>query len=87
MTATRLQPAPARGRALMGDGSTVLLAVAACAGAWAARSLPLWPALVLMVVALALHRPVLLMVAVALAASALGFRAWEGLHPPAVGTW
>ncbi len=71
----------------MGDRGTVALAVAACAGAWAARPVPLVPVLALVVVALALQRPVLLMVGVALAASALGFRSWAGLRPPAIGPW
>ncbi len=71
----------------MGDRATVVLALAACAGAWAARPLPLVPALALVAVALLARRPVLLMVAVALAASALGARSWAGLHPPAVGPW
>ena len=71
----------------MGDRAAVALAVSACAGAWAARPLPLVPALVLVLLALAFRRPVLLMVAVGLAASAFGVRAWEGLRPPAVGMW
>jgi competence protein ComEC len=71
----------------MGDRATVALAVAACAGAWAARPLPLLPVLALVAVALAVRRPVLLMLAVALAASALGARSWAGLRPPALGQW
>ena len=71
----------------MGDRSAIALAVAACAGAWLARPFPLVPVLALVAVGLAVHRPVLLMVAVALAASALGYRAWAGLRPPATGTW
>ena len=71
----------------MGDLATVALALAACAGAWAARPVPLLPVFVLVVVALALRRPVVLMVAVALAASGLGARAWDGLRPPALGPW
>lgn len=71
----------------MGDLATVALALAACAGAWTARPLPLVPVLALVVVTLALRRPVLLMAAVALAASALGARSWDGLRAPAVGPW
>ena len=71
----------------MGDRATVALAFAACAGAWAARPLPLVPVLALAAVALGLRRPVLLMLAVALAASALGARSWAGLGPPALGQW
>ena len=71
----------------MGDLATVVLALAACAGAWASRPLPLAPALALAAVALMVRRPVVLMVAVALAASALGARSWAGLRPPAVGSW
>ena len=71
----------------MGDRATVALAVVACAGAWAAQPLSLLPVLALVAVAVGLRRPVLLMVAVALAASALGARSWAGLHPPALGQW
>ena len=71
----------------MADGATVALALAACLGAWAARPLPLLPTLLLVVLALAVRRPVLLMVGVALAASALAARSWDGLRPPATGPW
>ena len=71
----------------MGDLATVALALAACAGAWLARPVPLLPVFVLLGVALALRRPVVLMAAVALAASGLGARAWDGLRPPALGSW
>ncbi|HEX2047114.1 MAG TPA: ComEC/Rec2 family competence protein [Acidimicrobiales bacterium] len=71
----------------MTDRATVALALAACAGAWAARPLPLVPAIVVAAVALLLRRPALLMVGVALAASALGARSWDGLRPPTVGPW
>jgi competence protein ComEC len=69
------------------DRATVALALAACAGAWAARPLPLVPALAVVALALLVRRPVVLMVGVALAASALGARSWDGLRPPALGTW
>lgn len=71
----------------MGDRAAVILALAACAGAWAARPLPLLPVLALAAIGLAWRRPVLLMIAAALAASALGARAWDGLRPPALGAW
>ena len=71
----------------MGDRATVALALASCAGAWAARPLPLLPVLALVALALGVRRPLLLMLAVALAASALGARSWAGLRPPAVGQW
>ena len=71
----------------MGDRSAVALALAACVGAWAARPLPLLPVLLLVAVALAVRRPVLLMLGVTLAASSLGARSWDGLRPPAVGPW
>ena len=71
----------------MGDLAAVALAVAAGAGAWAARPLPLLPVALLVALALLGRRPVLLMIGVALAASGLGFRAWDGLRPPALGQW
>ena len=71
----------------MTDRATVALALAACAGAWAARPVPLLAAVAVVALALSLKRPVLLMVGVALAASALGARSWEGLRPPTVGSW
>lgn len=71
----------------MGELGAVALALAAMAGAFVGRPLPLVPAVVAVVVALVLRRPVLLVVAVAVAASALGARAWDGLHPPFTGSW
>jgi competence protein ComEC len=71
----------------MGDTATIVMALAAAGGAWAARPLPLLPALALVALALAARRPVLLVIGVALAASALGARAWDGLHPPSIGPW
>jgi competence protein ComEC len=71
----------------MGDRATVVLALAACAGAWAARPFPVVAALALLGLALVLRRPALLMVAVALTASAFGARSWDGLRPPAIGPW
>ncbi|MDQ3305735.1 MAG: ComEC/Rec2 family competence protein, partial [Actinomycetota bacterium] len=60
----------------------IVLALAACAGAWWSAGVPLAPALGAVLLALALRRPVLLIVATALLASALGTRAWAGLAPP-----
>jgi len=71
----------------MGERGAVALAVAACAGAWVSRPVPLLPAAVVIAVALLAHRPVLLMLGVAVAASALGARAWDGLRPPRIGPW
>lgn len=71
----------------MGDRATVALAVLTCAGAWAARPLPLLLVAVLAGVTVALRRPWLVMLAAALAASCLGARSWAGLHPPALGPW
>jgi competence protein ComEC len=71
----------------MGDRAAVVLAVVTCLGAWASRPLPLLPVMGLVALALLLRRPVWLMVGAALAASALGARAWDGLRPPALGAW
>lgn len=73
----------------MSELAAVVLAAAAAAGAWASRPvpLPLLATIVLLAVALATRRPALLCVGVALAASGLGARAWEGLRPPATGPW
>jgi competence protein ComEC len=71
----------------MGDRATVVLAVATCMGAWAARPLPLLALAAVGAVTVALRRPALALVAAALAASALGARSWDGLRPPALGPW
>jgi competence protein ComEC len=71
----------------MGDVEVVALALGASAGAWVARPFPLLLAIVVVLVALALRRPLLLIGATAVVASALGARAWDGLHPPAGGLW
>ena len=71
----------------MGELGAVALALAAAAGAWASRPLPLVPVAALVCVGLVLRRPLLLVVGVALAASALGARAWDGLRPPTAGPW
>jgi competence protein ComEC len=61
----------------------VALVVCAAAGAAAARGLPLWLGAGVVVLALAMRRPAMLCVGVAVLASALGARSWEGLRPPA----
>ena len=71
----------------MSDRAVVVLALCAAAGAWTSRPLPLAVGCLLVVGALALRRPAVLCLGVALAASALGARSWSGLHPPAVGSW
>ncbi|HYX44909.1 MAG TPA: hypothetical protein VE760_07690, partial [Acidimicrobiales bacterium] len=80
----------------MSDRAAVVLALCAGMGAWASQSVqatqasrpfPLAAACLLVAGALALRRPVVLCLAVALATSALGARSWAGLHPPAVGRW
>ncbi|HET9442623.1 MAG TPA: ComEC/Rec2 family competence protein [Acidimicrobiales bacterium] len=69
----------------MSDRWAVALALAAALGAWAAWRLPLWPGIVVVAGALAARHPAVLCAGVALAASALGARAWAGLDPPAPG--
>jgi len=71
----------------MSELTAVVLALAAAAGAWAARPLPLLPVLAIVTLALVLRRPALLVVGVALAASLLAARSWNGLRPPATGPW
>ncbi|MFN2607198.1 MAG: ComEC/Rec2 family competence protein [Acidimicrobiales bacterium] len=71
----------------MSDLATVVLALAAAAGAWAAHPAPLALGALVVATALAVRRPVLLWVGVALATSALAARSWAGLHPPATGAW
>ncbi len=70
----------------MRDRHTVVLAVAAMAGAWWSAAVPLLPAVALALVALAVRKPWLLVVAIMLLSSSLGARAWAGLDPvePAV---
>ncbi|HZN14478.1 MAG TPA: ComEC/Rec2 family competence protein [Acidimicrobiales bacterium] len=67
----------------MNDVLTVVMALAAAAGAWAARPVPLWLGLVLAAIAFARRRPVLLVIAVGLMASTMSARSWAGLRPPA----
>ena len=70
----------------MSDRHTVALAIAAMVGAWWAVSVPLIPAIIVGVAALAVRKPWLLVAAVMLLGSSLGARAWAGLTPvePAV---
>ena len=70
----------------MSDRHAVALAVATLAGAWWSAPIPLAPAIVLGVVALAVRKPWLLVVAIMLLSSSLGARSWAGLDPiePAV---
>ena len=75
------------GRRAMGEASVVVMALAAAAGAWASVRLPLWPMAAVTVVGVVARRPMVVIVGVALAASALGARAEGGLRPPAVGEW
>ncbi len=71
----------------MGDVAVVVMALAAAGGAWASVRLPLLPVVAVAVVGVATRRPVVVIVGVALAASALGARAEAGLRPPMVGQW
>jgi competence protein ComEC len=65
------------------DGWAVALAITTAAGAFAARPVPLWVGAALALLALAVRRPLLLCVGVALLASCLGARSWAGLdHAP-----
>ena len=65
----------------MSDRHAVALAVAALVGAWWSAAVPLVPAIILGVVALAFRKPWLLVAAVLLLSSSLGARAWAGLDP------
>ncbi|MGH9227026.1 MAG: ComEC/Rec2 family competence protein [Acidimicrobiales bacterium] len=66
----------------MSDAAALVMALAAAAGALAPHPLPRWPAALLIVVALVARRPAVLVLGVALAASALSARSWAGLDPP-----
>ncbi|MEW6152911.1 MAG: ComEC/Rec2 family competence protein [Actinomycetota bacterium] len=66
----------------MSDVAAVLMALSAAAGALWARPVPLAVAVVAALVALVLRRPLLLVIAVALASSEMGARSWAGLAPP-----
>lgn len=62
------------------DRAVVVMAITALGGAWVSWSPPLVAVLVLVAVALAVRRPVLLVVAVAASASFLGARSWDGIR-------
>ena len=70
----------------MSDRWAVALALATAFGAWSSMPVPLWAAVALAAVALACRRPVLVCIAAAVVASALGARSWAGLRPPVAGT-
>ena len=65
----------------MNDRHTVALAVAAIVGAWWSAAVPLVPAIIMGLAALAIRKPWLLVAAVVLMSSSLGARAWAGLDP------
>lgn len=65
----------------MSDAWAVALAVAAAIGALGAWRMPLWPAVALAALGLAVRRPAILCLGAALLASALGARSWAGLAP------
>jgi competence protein ComEC len=62
------------------DRAVVVLAAAALVGAWLARPLPLVLVAVVAGIAVAARRPVLLIAGVAVVASCLGARAWDGVR-------
>jgi competence protein ComEC len=67
----------------MSDAAAVVLAIATWLGARSAVPLPRGLAIVAVVAALALRRPVLLAAGAAALAASLGAAAWSGLVPPA----
>jgi competence protein ComEC len=71
----------------VGDRHAVLLAIAACAGAWFASGPSAWVGLVLVVLAFAARRPLLVCLAVAVLAAALAADARAGLVPPPTGAF
>lgn len=79
-----LPPPPSPVRAL-GPAGAAALAGATVAGALVARPLSLVIPVAVVLVALAVRRPLLLALAAALASSALGARAVDGLDPPTPG--
>lgn len=68
--------------ATLTDTGAIVLALATALGAWRSAPVPVVPALLLVVGALVLRRPVVLIVGAALLASALGARATAGLASP-----
>ena len=71
----------------MSELTAVVMAVAAAAGAWSPHRMSLVPAALLVSAGLVLKRPLLLVVGVALATSAMAARSWDGLHAPVTGRW
>lgn len=69
----------------MSDAAAVVVALAAAGGAFASRPTPVWLAALIVVLALALRRPLLLIAGVAMATSGLAARSWAGLAPPVPG--
>jgi competence protein ComEC len=69
----------------LSEAGVVLLALASAFGAWRSWSLPLWPTVAVVALALVIRRPLLLVVGVGLLASALGARSWAGDRPMAAG--
>jgi len=67
------------------DAAAAVVALAAAAGALAARPVPLWLGVAVVVAAFGLRRPLLLAAGVAVATSALAARSWSGLSPPEPG--
>ncbi|HEX2043534.1 MAG TPA: ComEC/Rec2 family competence protein [Acidimicrobiales bacterium] len=71
----------------MSDGWTVVLAVSAWVGASVAAPVPVLAGALAGTAGLALRRPAILCLGVALATSALAARSHDGLHPPGRGPW
>lgn len=65
----------------MSDRASVVVAIGAVLGAWAARPVPLALVGAVVVIAMVWHRPWSLAIAVTVLASMLGARAWSGLAP------
>lgn len=77
-------PAP-RSVPHLSDRGSVVLALAACLGAWWASPVPRWAGGVVVATALVLKRPNVLVAGVFLLAASLGQRAVAGLEPPEPG--
>jgi len=63
------------------------MAVAAAAGAFMARPVPLWTPIAVLVLAAVNRRPLVVCAGVALLASGLAARSWSGIRPPHIGSW
>lgn len=70
----------------MTDLGTIVLAMAAAAGAWCAWPVPLPLAASVVVIALLGRWPAVLVLGVALLTATLAARSWAGLHPPREGS-